>query len=390
MLSGSVDVLVRFARLASEASTGAEILPLLAGAAIEHVKADGAAVVEVTPAGARVAAAKGVPESVVAWAGDAELIGDELGTALLGVAGGTFARAVALPLVSSGGLFGALVLLFATDRPLDAKAMHVADGLADLGGIALARIAQIAKLVQTNEELRASRAALAKTEKLRALGQMAAGVSHDLKNLLNPLSMHVQLAQRALAKGEAERARESLEEIKQVIRRGVETVERLRTFSRQAPEARAVPVDVSALAREAVAIARPRMSSGAGRLSLIVEELEAVPPVVGHADAIITAVVNLVVNAIDALPVGGTIGVRTGAERGRVFVRVADDGPGMSTEVQARVFEPFFTTKGNEGTGLGLAMVFATMERHGGTVSLDTAEGKGAIFTLWFPPAAAP
>jgi signal transduction histidine kinase len=271
------------------------------------------------------------------------------------------------------------------DRPLGVQAMQVAEGLADLAAVSLGRMAQIARLVQANAELRASREALAKTEKLRALGQMAAGVSHDLKNMLNPLSMHVQIAQRALTKGEVGRAQESCEEIKQVIRRGVETVERLRAFSRQAPEARAVPVDVSTLAREAVAIARPRMSSGKGRLSRIVEDHAAAPPVVAHADEIVTAVVNLVVNAIDALPAGGTITVRTGAEEGRPFVRVADDGPGMPAEVEARVFEPFFTTKGNDGTGLGLAMVFATMQRYHGHVALETAEGKGATFTLWFP-----
>ena len=105
----------------------------------------------------------------------------------------------------------------------------------------------------------------------------------------------------------------------------------------------------------------------------------------GARGEIVGALVNLIVNAIDAMPDGGTITLRSGeAERGG-WVEVADDGPGMPPEVERRVFEPFFTTKGAEGTGLGLAMVYATVQRHGGSVKLETAPGKGTTFRLWFP-----
>jgi signal transduction histidine kinase len=107
------------------------------------------------------------------------------------------------------------------------------------------------------------------------------------------------------------------------------------------------------------------------------EELGGAPPVLGSSGEIVSALVNLIVNAIDAMPNGGTIWLRTGeADRGS-WVEVADDGPGMPPEVEIRVFEPFFTTKGEEGTGLGLAMVFACMQRHGRSVTLETAPGKG-------------
>jgi signal transduction histidine kinase len=386
----SVELLVRFTRLASEASSGSEILPLLADAAIDHVKADGAVVVQVSDDGrAHVVAARQVPDAIASWQGDADAMGSELGEQLVKQGGSRFAHALALPLVSTGGLFGTLVMLFAEGRSATERALPIAHALADLAGVALGRAAYIAKLAQTNAELRASREALARTEKLRALGQMAAGVSHDLKNILNPLSMHAQIIQRALAKGDTAQALATVEEQKQVIRRGVETLERLRAFSRQAPGTRAEKVDLCTLVREAVAIAKPRMSSGAGALSRIVEDLHEVPPVVARGDEVVAAVVNLVVNAIDAMPGGGTITVRTGSKEGQAWIAVADTGPGMTPEVQARVFEPFFTTKGADGTGLGLAMVFATMQRYGGNVGLDTAPGRGATFTLTFPSAAA-
>jgi signal transduction histidine kinase len=396
MAAGLVDILVRFSRLASEASSGDEIIPLLADAAIDHVRADGAVVVQLRPAPSpheeprvRVVAARRVPPTVEQWTGDADALGDELAAHLLRAAGKSFERAVPLPLVSSGGLFGALVLFFAKDHEPNERRLRIGHGLADLAAVALGRAAHIAKLTRANAELRASRETLARTEKLRALGQMAAGLSHDLKNILNPLLMHAQIAQRAALRGDTSQINESLEECKSVIRRGVETLERLRTFSRQSPEARATAIDLDALVREAIAIARPRMSSGAGTLSRIVEDLGKPPPVLARGDEVVAALVNLVVNAIDAMPGGGTITLQTGRDGDRAFVRVADNGPGMPPDVQARVFEPFFTTKGVEGTGLGLAMVFATMQRCKGSVSLETAPGKGAAFTLWFPVAEA-
>jgi signal transduction histidine kinase len=386
-MAPAIDVLVQFSRLASEVRSGAEIVPLLADAAIGHVHADGAAVVELTAAGRlRVAASRGLPESISMWTGDGDDIGGELGALLLRLAGGRFESDITLPLVSSGGLFGALVLFFAVEHGPTEDTMQVARALADLAAIAMGRAAQLAQLAQTNAELRASREALERTEKLRALGQMAAGVSHDLKNILNPISVHAQIAQRAVARGDAAQAGQSLDEIRGVVRRGVETLERLRAFSRQAPEARRVHVDLNTLAREAVAIARPRLSSRpAATACRVVEELGEVPSVLARADEVVAAVVNLLVNAIDAMAEGGTVTIRSGSEGGDAYLAVEDTGPGMAPEVQARVFEPFFTTKGAEGTGLGLPMVFATMQRHGGRVSLETAPGKGARFTLWFP-----
>jgi signal transduction histidine kinase len=383
--SRSIELLVRFSRLASEASSGAEILPLLADAAIDHVKADGALVVELTQTGvARVAASRNVPEALAGWTGDADDLDGELGPKFLRLRETAFARAHSLPLVSTGGLFGALVFFFMKDHDATERAIQIARGLADLAAIAMGRALQLARLAQANAELRASREALARTEKLRALGQMAAGVSHDLKNILNPVSLHAQVVQRAVARNDVAQANQGLEEIRAVVRRGVETVERLRAFSRQSPEAPAQQVNLNALAHEAMAIARPRMSSRRGALSRIVEELGDAPPVVAHGHEVVAAVVNLVVNAIDAMPDGGTITLRTGASGEHAWISVADTGPGMTPEVQARVFEPFFTTKGDEGTGLGLAMVFATMQRHGGSVSLETEPGNGAAFTLSF------
>lgn len=236
------------------------------------------------------------------------------------------------------------------------------------------------------EQLRQSQLTLARTEKLRALGQMAAGITHDLKNLLAPLSLHLQVLDRSMRHGPSNPdAQESVAEMKQILDRGIRTIERLRDFSRQSPERKAELVDINRLAHDAAEVARPRMASGRRALSVIKQALHDPPHVWAEADEVVSAIVNLIINAIDAMPEGGEIIIRTGEERGGAWIEVQDNGPGMAPEVEQRVFEPFFSTKGADGTGLGLAMVFACMMRHGGAVTLKTAPGEGALFRLWFP-----
>ena len=221
---------------------------------------------------------------------------------------------------------------------------------------------------------------------------MAAGITHDLKNLLAPLWLHLQVLERTLRKGVTTDAQGSIDEMRQVLDRGIRTLERLREFSRQSAERRPEQVDLNRVARDAVEVARPRMASGRRAMCTITQHDGDPPRVLAQQDEVVSAVVNLVINAIDAMPDGGDICLRTGEERGGAWIEVTDDGPGMTSEIEQRVFEPFFSTKGAEGTGLGLAMVYACVMRHGGAISLKTAPGEGAAFRLWFPapPASGP
>jgi signal transduction histidine kinase len=230
--------------------------------------------------------------------------------------------------------------------------------------------------------LRRAEAALLRAEKLRALGQMAAGIAHDFKNLLNPLGLHLEIVDRALRKANVERP-DAIAVMRDIIRRGAETIDRLRTFSRLDPEPVAEHIDLAAAAREAVELVRPRLEAHPA-ISLHTDLAET-GTVRGHTADAIGAIVNLLVNAADACGDRGTIAVRTGGDERAAWVEVADDGPGMTPDVEVRVFEPFFSTKGEQGTGLGLANVFATVQRHGGEIQLDTAPGRGARFTMTFP-----
>jgi signal transduction histidine kinase len=381
-----VDPLVRFARLASEAGTGVTILPLLADALVVHVGADAVAVLEIRETGgAAFVSSPHLPEELARLTVEPDLIGEELGRRLLQACGGRFADVRSRPLVSGGGLFGSVAMFFLATPTADVR-IGLAEGLIDLAAVVLDTAAKHQKLARSHAELQTSQEALARSEKLRALGQMAAGVAHDLRNILNPLSLHLQFVTRAIDRDKTAEAKESVVEMKQVLMRGVQTIERLREYSRQSPESRTELADLNHLVHEASEIARPTMAARGGRGAHFREELGSPPPVRGRSGEIVSALVNLVVNAIDATSqTGGTITLRTGESDGASWVQVADDGPGMPPEIERRVFEPFFTTKGEEGTGLGLAMVYACMQRHRGSVRLETAPGKGTTFTLLFP-----
>jgi signal transduction histidine kinase len=378
-------LLLKFGRLALEAMAPEALLRLMVETTVDPagVGAAAAAALRVEADGrVRIVAAHGLPPSLADWSEELETLGAELGMQLRAVWGETSREVDTFALVSGGDVFGALVMFSAPGAAFDVTQGQIAEGLADLAAGAMDRAARYAALERSYAELRASREALAKGEKLRALGEMAAGISHDIKNILNPLALQVELTRRRLA-GKPELALETLGHMDEAIRSGIDVVERLRAFSRQAPEAVAEAVDLNQALATAAELCRPRVK---GRLQLQLEPGSA-PPVMARRSELVTAVVNLVFNSLDAMKDEGRVRLASGAADGGAWIEVDDDGPGMPPEVEKRIFEPFFTTK-ESGTGLGLAMVYAFVKRHGGSVTLDTRPGAGTRFRLWFPGAA--
>jgi CheY-like chemotaxis protein/anti-sigma regulatory factor (Ser/Thr protein kinase) len=146
--------------------------------------------------------------------------------------------------------------------------------------------------------------------------------------------------------------------------------------------------DLNGAVQEAIEFTRSRWQDEAqvqGAPIDVIFERGALPEVSGRAAEIREVLTNLILNAVDALPTGGRITVTTRAEAGRAIVSVSDSGTGMPEDVKRRVFEPFFTTKGVKRTGLGLAVTYGTIRRHGGQVSIDSAAGKGTTVTFWLP-----
>jgi diguanylate cyclase (GGDEF)-like protein/PAS domain S-box-containing protein len=234
------------------------------------------------------------------------------------------------------------------------------------------------------------REAMAQSEKLRALGQMATGIAHDLNQSLMLVASYSELARQALVQDppKLSELEDLLTTTTQAALDGGETVKRLLLFTRAAPEQDGKRMDLSVVVRDAARLTAPRWRDAAqaeGRPISLLIEADGHPTIQGSPARMRELMTNLIFNAVDALPTGGLIRLRVAAESGRGIVEVVDSGLGMSPEVQARVFEPFFSTKGQGGTGLGLSMVFGIVEQHGGQVEVHSAPGDGTTFRITFP-----
>jgi signal transduction histidine kinase len=386
-----LEILSRFSRLISTSNTPEGVLALLADAGVEHMGASAVAVLELRESGRlELAGSSGLPDCAAGFVGEVDALGPELGEQMRKRCAPDFAQAHTLLMMSGGDLFGAMVLLFRSPTEFEPNKTRLVETLVELSAVAISHASRYAALSRSYAELRASRVALARSHKLRALGQMAAGVSHDLKNILNPISLYVQVLQRAIPRGDTATIDEAIEQMRATVKRGVEVIDRLRDFSRQTPATAVEVTDLDSLAREAIELSRARFASNSSAAFKIRIELTSPPPVRVEPSDLVSALTNLMINAVDAMHGGGTITVASGEARGGSWISVSDDGPGMPPEVEKKVFEPFFTTKGSDGTGLGLAMVYACVQRHKGEITLRTAPGEGASFTLWFPGIDAP
>lgn len=235
---------------------------------------------------------------------------------------------------------------------------------------------------QKQERDRAARA-----DKLRALGQLASGVAHDFNNSLAAILGRAQLILRRVQDEELVR---SLGIIVTSAEDAAATVRRIQTFARKSVASELELLDVTGLLRDAIEITRTRWENEARAAGLHIEvtlSAEDGSFVLGNASELREVFVNLIVNAVDAMPKGGSLKICCKRRGQRVRVRLADTGTGMKEEVRERVFEPFYTTKGVHGTGLGLAVSYGIIERHQGTISVESKLGKGTTFLIDLPVA---
>ncbi len=245
------------------------------------------------------------------------------------------------------------------------------------------------RLQKVIDELKTAQEQLVRGETLRAMGVLASGVAHHLNNVLAVIQGRVQLLLREI---HDPAARRSLEIADRAGQEAAEVVRRLGDFSRAQLVPTRSPVDLNRLVEEAVELTRPHWQDDARLRGIqihIATETRDVPAVLGEAESLREALMSLLLNAVDALPRGGRITVRTWGSADSVHVSVADTGIGMPEEVRQRALEPFFTAKGPDHVGLGLSVTYGIIQRHGGDLAIESVEGGGTTVEFRFPHAGA-
>lgn len=253
-----------------------------------------------------------------------------------------------------------------------------------------------AKLYESLEmayrDLQQTQAAMMQQGRLRALGQMASGIAHDINNALSPVSLYASVMLRDPTL--PEKHRRAAEVILKAVESASETLRRLKSFYRTAPATSNLePLDVANLVTQVVELTKPKWSALPQQQGVVIEVVTEVqpnlPPFPAVENELRDALTNLILNAVDALPQGGTITIRAfthGAPKagGYLILEVKDNGVGMGEETRLHALEPFFTTK-ESGTGMGLATVYGVVQRHDGTVEIESEPGKGTTVRLVLP-----
>ena len=316
------------------------------------------------------------------------------------LAQGGFHSLVAAPLLVESQVFGVLLAIRKEAGAFSSGECEFLKQLSEHIALAAHHAQLYTALQQAYDDLRQTQQAVMQQERLRALGQMASGIAHDINNAISPVALYTE----SLLENEphlSTRARGYLETIQHAIEDVAATVARMREFYRQRePQLTLLPIEINRLMQQVLELSRARWSDmpqqRGAMIKLVTDFPPQLPSIMGVESEIREALINLIFNAVDAMPEGGTLTLRTRLAGGNatlgkapamrhLLVEVSDSGVGMDEDTQRRCLEPFFTTKGERGTGLGLAMVYGMIQRHGAEIELESAVGKGTTMRLSFP-----
>lgn len=305
------------------------------------------------------------------------------------------------PLVLKEQIFGVLVVARRLPNTFTGNDCEFLRQLGEHVALATHQVRMNLELQRANDHLRETQKTALQQERLRALGQMASGVAHDINNAISPISIYSDLLLMQEPPLSAE-SQDYLKTIQQAAHDVAATVARLREFYRKREsQAELFPVALNRVAKEVMSLTRARWvdipQERGVTIEFVTDLCAKLPEIQGVESEIREALINLVFNAVDAMPEGGKLTIRTGIRRpassespGQVFVDVVDTGHGMDEETRLRCLEPFFTTKGERGTGLGLAMVCGVAQRHDAEFEVESAPGSGTTMRLVFPVPSAP
>jgi signal transduction histidine kinase len=248
------------------------------------------------------------------------------------------------------------------------------------------------RLEETLAELRTTQQKMFQHERLREIGQLTSGIAHDFNNILTPILGYSDfMLDSPETLRDEKKTRQYLDMIRIAAEDGRELVNRMRLFYRKREgNEDYVTVDLNQLIQQTILITQPRwkdQSQAAGITIDILTDLQDIPLINGKENELREVLTNLIFNSVDALTTNGTISLCTQTDGKNIILRVEDSGMGMTEETIKRCFEPFFSTKGLSGTGLGLSIVHGIIQRHEGTIEVESEQGKGTTFIIHLPRA---
>ncbi|MEM1055057.1 MAG: ATP-binding protein [Bacteroidota bacterium] len=226
--------------------------------------------------------------------------------------------------------------------------------------------------------------------RMEVVGQMAMGMAHDFNNLLTTILGHAELLRSGFARATDAALSESVSAVTRAAKDGAKLVKKIQAYLRHEKREAVETVNVATLVGEVVTLTRPYWYNEPRRQGIAIEldaDLAPVPPIEGYPAELREVMVNLVLNAVQAMPAGGSISVctRRDQDRNAAVVEVADSGVGMTGRVLKRIFDPLYTTKGTNGTGMGLAVAQGIVQEHNGRIEVESEPGQGSTFRLVFP-----
>ena len=288
------------------------------------------------------------------------------------------------------GFIASLFLVRQLSKPVDRIVAGSVENLTRRKRAEQSLVEKNRELEKALADLKATQQQVIQQERLSAIGQMAAGIAHDFNNTLMPiLGFSDLLLKNDAMLGNKVEARKCLEMVRTSAEDAASVVRRLREFYRPIDSDQEFPiVDLAKIVQQAVSLTEPkwRQQAQANGVTITVKtNFGAMPIVAGEESALREVLTNLVFNAVDAMPEGGSITLDTAIEENQAVVRVRDSGTGMTEAVRQRCLEPFFSTKGERGTGLGLSMVYGIIERHRGKLEIESAVGQGTTFIIRLP-----
>ncbi len=297
------------------------------------------------------------------------------------------------PLLAQGTVFGVLIVARNEPGTFSSNECEFLRQLSDHVALATHQAQLYSTLQQAYDDLRQSQQTVMQQERLRALGQMASGVAHDINNAVAPIALYTDSLLEHES-GLSDRARGYLNIIRRAIADVGETVKGMRQFYRpQDGQSALTQIDLNPIVAQVIELTRVRWRDLPQQRGIAIamrtELQQPLAPILGQESEIRDALTNLIFNAVDAMPDGGPLTVRTRSSAQTVQLEVVDSGVGMDEETRRRCLEPFFTTKGERGTGLGLAMVYGMVRRHGAELEVDSVLHQGTTLRIAFPVAQA-